>query len=166
MSNDGDSCAVSLSSRSKQEEYLSLQTLQQQILDLQQALEMAKQLEEKTLAERSSLLHQLELFTDQIQQLQKKTEALDAENRRLLQEIYSGKQSNAMLNERLAILLKRATAATDSNKVLTSRLGSLERERDTLRGLLDLERHKVQEVMKVAEATKMEAVQKEMELKR
>lgn len=149
-------------SQSKSDEYLSLQGLQRQVIDLEQTVEISKQLEEKWSIERASLLNQIELFTDQIQQLQKKCDGVEQENRRLLQEAHNWRQTNAMLNERLTILMKRATAATESNKVLTSRLGSIERERDGLRSLIDLEREKCRDLMKIAEMAKMEAVSKEM----
>ena len=41
-----------------------------------------------------------------------------------MQDTHSLKQNNAILNERINMIIKRATSATEANKMLTSRLGS------------------------------------------
>lgn len=71
-----------------------------------------------------------------------------------------------MLNERLSILMKRATAAADANKVLTTRLSSVERERDAYRSIIEMERQKTQEMTKIAEIAKIETASKELQLQR
>lgn len=153
-------------SQSKTEEFFSLQSLQKQIIDLQHHIDIHNHLEEKWSIERSSLLQQIELFTNQITQLQKKSDHFEEESRRLVNELHNWKQTNAMLNERLSIIMKRATASNDSNKVLTTRLGSVERERDGLRSLLDMERQKAQDMLKMAEMTKIESVNKDLIIQR
>ncbi len=71
-----------------------------------------------------------------------------------------------MLNERLTIVMKRATAVTEANKVLTTRVSSVERERDTLRSVIDMERQKAHDMMKIAETARIDAASKEIQLQR
>jgi hypothetical protein len=71
-----------------------------------------------------------------------------------------------MLNERLSVIMKRASAATDANKILTTRLGSLERERDALRSLINMERTKTADMLKIAEMAKLEATNKDIRIQR
>jgi uncharacterized membrane protein len=71
-----------------------------------------------------------------------------------------------MLNERLSILMKRATAASDANQVLTSRLSSVEKERDGYRSLVEMERQKTMEMTKIAEIAKIETANKELLLQK
>jgi hypothetical protein len=147
-----------------------------------------KHFEEKWAMEKSSLLSQIELFNDQIQSFQKKYEMIETDNRRMIQvrqreeeekslfdnqllifvkqDIHNFKQSNAMLNERLSILMKRATAASDANQVLTSRLSSVEKERDGYRSLVEMERQKTMEMTKIAEIAKIETANKELLLQK
>jgi hypothetical protein len=76
------------------------------------------------------------------------------------------RQSNAMLNERINMIIKRAGAATEANKLLTGRLGTVERERDAVRALVGIERQRANELGHVAEAARVEAATKELQIQR
>lgn len=71
-----------------------------------------------------------------------------------------------MLNERLSIIMKRAAASGEANKVLTSRLSTIERERDAARSVIDLERQRNSDMTKVVEAARVEAATKDIQLQR
>lgn len=71
-----------------------------------------------------------------------------------------------MLNERLSIIMKRAAASGEANKVLTSRLSTIERERDAARSVIDLERQRNADMTKVVEAARVEAATKDIQLQR
>jgi hypothetical protein len=83
-----------------------------------------------------------------------------------LQELHSLKQSNAVLNDRISSIVKRSTAANEANRVLTSRLSAAERERDSLRSLVEVERQRAADMLKVAEAARIEAVTRDIQLQR
>lgn len=67
------------------------------------------------------------------------------------QDTHSLRQSNALLNERVQLVVRRAAAASDSTKVLSSRLSSVERERDAVRALMSLERQKSSDLAQVVQ---------------
>lgn len=76
------------------------------------------------------------------------------------------KQTNSMLNERMQLLLKRINEITESNKIMSNRISSLEKERDALSRLLGIERQKVVDMSKLVENTRSQLAAKEHELKR
>ena len=76
------------------------------------------------------------------------------------------KQTNALLNERLSIIMKRAAASNEANKVLTNRLSSVERERDAVRAVVEVERQRAQDMMKVAEVARIDAATKDLHIQR
>jgi hypothetical protein len=71
-----------------------------------------------------------------------------------------------MLNERVQMVMKRATAAADANKVLSSRLASVERERDANRALVSTERQRAEEMISVAEVARAQVASREVQLQR
>lgn len=76
------------------------------------------------------------------------------------------KQNNVMLNERINMIIKRAGAATEANKLLTGRLGSVERERDAVRALVGIERQRASEMSHIAESARVDAATKELYIQR
>jgi len=76
------------------------------------------------------------------------------------------KQNNAMLNDRISVMMKRASSVTEANKVLTTRVSSIERERNSLRTLIDIERQRAADMLKVAEAARIDAATKDIQLQR
>lgn len=83
-----------------------------------------------------------------------------------MQDTQGLRQTNAMLNERISLIISRATAATDANKALQTRLTAVERERDAVRSLMGIERQRAAEMGQVAEAARSQAVAKEIQLQR
>ena len=71
-----------------------------------------------------------------------------------------------MLNERVQMVMKRASAAADANKVLSSRLASVERERDTSRALISTERQRAEEMSSVVEIARAQVASREVQLQR
>lgn len=76
------------------------------------------------------------------------------------------RQSNALLNERINMIIKRASAATEANKVLTERMASVERERDAVRALVNIERQRATDMSSIAEAARVQAATKEIHIQR
>lgn len=64
------------------------------------------------------------------------------------------------------MVMKRATAAADANKVLSSRLASVERERDANRALVSTERQRAEEMISVAEVARAQVASREVQLQR
>ncbi len=62
-----------------------------------------------------------------------------------------------MLHERVTMLLKRATAATDSTKVMATRLAAVERERDAMRSIAGIEKQKSSDLESVVELSRAQA---------
>lgn len=71
-----------------------------------------------------------------------------------------------MLNERLQMLMKRVESTNDSNKVLYSKLQSLEKERDSLSRLMGIERQRVSEMGQVVEVVRSQMADKEIQLQK
>lgn len=71
-----------------------------------------------------------------------------------------------MQNDRIAMLIKRATIATDSSKKLSSQLTAAERERDAMKALLAIERQRATEMTQVAENARAQLASKEIQLQR
>ena len=74
--------------------------------------------------------------------------------------------SNGLLNERLQHLMKRVNATGESNKILNSRLISVERERDALARLIGMERQKALDMSKVVESVRYQMADKDLELQK
>lgn len=135
-------------------------------LELQSKIQAYVNLEERWGIEKSALNNHIELMTDSVQDMQRKVESVEADNRKMVQDSHALKQSNAMLNERLTIVMKRAAASAEANKVLTSRLGSVEKERDAMRAIVEIERQRAADMMKVAEVARIDAATKDIHLQR
>jgi hypothetical protein len=71
-----------------------------------------------------------------------------------------------MLNERINMIIKRAGAATEANKMLTGRLSAVERERDAVRALVGIERQRASDLGHIAEAARVDAATKELHIQR
>lgn len=76
------------------------------------------------------------------------------------------RQSNVVLNERVQMVMKRAAAAADANKVLSSRLASVERERNATRALVSTERQRAEDMISVAEVARAQVASREVQLQR
>ncbi len=135
-------------------------------LELQSKIQAYVNIEERWGIEKSALNNHIELMTDSVQDMQRKVESIEADNRKMVQDSHALKQSNAMLNERLTIVMKRAAASAEANKVLTSRLGSVEKERDAMRAIVEIERQRAADMMKVAEVARIDAATKDIHLQR
>mmetsp|Transcript_2324 Transcript_2324/g.3663 ORF Transcript_2324/g.3663 Transcript_2324/m.3663 type:complete len:1405 (+) Transcript_2324:94-4308(+) len=153
-------------STAKQREGASSSHLQGQMAELQGALSAQSAAENRWRSEKSALLAQLDTLNDQLVRAQNTIESIEADNRRLMNDTHGLKQSNVMLNERVNMIIKRAGAATDANKLLTSRLGSVERERDAVRALVGLERQRASEMGHIAETARAQAATKELQIQR
>jgi hypothetical protein len=64
------------------------------------------------------------------------------------------RQTNAMLNERVQAVIRRAGEAAEANKLLAAKLQGAERERDAGRAAAGAERHRSAEMGRVAEAAR------------
>ena len=111
--------------------------------------------------ERISLGRQIETLNDQLIQAQRRIDAVDADNRRLMQDSHGLRQTNLMLNERVQMIIKRASAATEANRLLSSRLSSIEGERDAMRSVVSSERQKAADYEQIAQAARTEIALKE-----
>jgi mevalonate pyrophosphate decarboxylase len=83
-----------------------------------------------------------------------------------MQDTHALRQTNVMLNERVQMVIKRATSASDANKVLTSRLSSVERERDAVRALVNAERQRAEDYGTIVETARAQVAKREVELQR
>lgn len=72
------------------------------------------------------------------------------------------RQTNKVLNDRTQLLLKRISDFSESNNILTTRLSSLEREKDTIHKLLENERHKNSDLSKVIEVIRAQLAGKDV----
>ena len=135
-------------------------------LELQAKLQAYQHLEERWKVEKSALTNHIEMLNDSIQDMQRKVDAMESDNRKMISETHGMKQTNALLNERLAIIMKRAAASNEANKVLTSRLSSVERERDAIRAIVEVERQRAQDMMKIAEVARIDAATKDLHIQR
>lgn len=168
-----------------------MQQLHSQVSELKGVVNSHSEAESRFAMERAALTKQVEALNDEIVRLQRRLESVEADNRRMMQVRSSGhlslscpylfhpflpslppqdshtiRQTNAMLNERVQMVIKRATAAADANKVLSSRLASVERERDINRALMGTERQQKEEMMSVAEAARAQVASREVQLQR
>ena len=83
-----------------------------------------------------------------------------------MQESHSLRQSNGMLTERMQLVIKRAASATDANKVLSTRLSAVERERDAVRAMIGLERQKASDMSQIVEVARSQLIDKDLMLNR
>jgi chromosome segregation ATPase len=113
-----------------------------------------------------SLARQLEGANEQLVQTQRRIDAVEADNRRLMQDLYGLRQTNQMLNERVATIIKRAAAAGDANKILSSRLMNAERERDAIRALYGAEQQRAKEMEGIVQQTRTESILREIQVSR
>ncbi len=116
--------------------------------------------------ERTALVSQLDALNEQLVRAQHKIEHIESENRKVMQDSSGLKQNNVMLNERINMIIKRAGAATEANKLLTGRLGAVERERDAVRALVGIERQRASDMSHIAESARVEAATKELHIQR
>lgn len=135
-------------------------------MELQSKIQAYVNLEERWGIEKSALNNHIELMTDSVQDMKRKVDSIEADNRKMIQDAHALKQSNAMLNERLTIVMKRAAASAEANKVLTARLGSVEKERDAMRAIVEVERQRAADMMKVAEVARIDAATKDIQHQR
>lgn len=148
------------------EEVSVLQQLRQERDDLVSQIQVFHALEDRWTQERQAQVQQLDVINEKLVQYQRRVDSLEGDNRRLMQEQHGWQQNNALLNERNAVIMKRASAANEANKVLTSRLSTVEKERDALRALIEVERQRALDMTKVAEAARIEAATKDIQLQR
>jgi len=83
-----------------------------------------------------------------------------------MQDTHALRQTNTMLNERVQMVIKRATTAADANKVLSTRLSSVERERDAVRALVNAERQRAEDYGTIAETARAQVATREIEIDR
>eukprot|EP00981_Chlorochromonas_danica_P011609 scaffold4147_cov154-Ochromonas_danica.AAC.2 len=62
--------------------------------------------------------------------------------------------------------MKRAASAQESSKLLTTRLTSVERERDSVKAVLEIERQRCADLVKLVETARVEAATKDIHLQR
>ena len=62
-----------------------------------------------------------------------------------------------MLDERIQVVMKRASAAADANKILSAQLHSVQVERDAMRALVGVERNRANDQTAVAAAARASA---------
>jgi chromosome segregation ATPase len=153
-------------STEKVKEGASQQQLREQLEQARSSLSAHSQMEARWTAERLALRAQTESLNERLVRLQEKLETVESDNRRMMQDSFGLQQTNAMLNERVQLVIRRATAATDANKVLTARLSSAEREREAVRALVQIERQRATEMGAVAEEARTLAATKEVQLQR
>jgi len=135
----------------KQRASVSVQQLQGQVAELRGVANSHASVESRWAAEKGALSRQLESMNDELVRSQRRIEALEADNRRMMQDTHSLRQTNEALNERVKMVVRRATAAADANKVLSSRLASVERERDAVRALVSVERQRAEDLSSMTE---------------
>eukprot|EP01038_Epipyxis_sp_PR26KG_P014135 gene14135-18964_t len=151
---------------SKQEQSANVYQIHEQNKDLQLQIDAYVQAKNNWVNEKSSLSLQLERMNDELVREQQVMDDVRTDNRKLLQDCYSLRQTNEMLNERVNLMIKRAAAASDANKVLSSRLSAVERERDSIRALVAVERQRATEMVAIAEAARSQTATKDMQLQR
>eukprot|EP01035_Chromulina_nebulosa_P019558 gene19558-25458_t len=110
--------------------------------------------EQKLQADRLALTKQIDLLTEELAKRSRTIEAIEADNRRFLNDTHSLRQTNVMLNDRQQHLLNRVNELIDSSKVLSTRVTSLERERDALSKLLTTERQRSADMTKLVESVR------------
>jgi regulator of replication initiation timing len=145
---------------------MSLQQLHSDNAELRAQLANKASSLDREAFDRSALLTQVEALNSQLVSSAQAVEGVEADNRRLMQELYSERSQNAMLTERVAALLKRAAAASDASKVMSARLAAVERERDAMRSVATMERQKASELGAVVEISRAQAATASAQLNR
>jgi len=143
---------------------LSSQQLQSQVAELKGHLGAVSGSEARWASERISLGKQVESLNDQLIQSQRRIDSVDADNRRMMQDSHGLRQTNNYLNERVQMIIKRASAATDANKLLSARLGSLERENDAMRAVVSAERQRSTDMETVAATARGQTALRESQM--
>ena len=140
--------------------------LQDQLAEMQGA-QAAKGGEASRLqGERQTLLRQLEKVNEEAARGARRMEAMEADNRRLMQEVHGLRSTNAMLNERVQAVIKRAGEAGEANKLLSTKLQQVERERDVVRAAVAVERQRSAEMERVAETARAQSAASGAQLSR
>ena len=150
----------------KQRTGASVQNMNGQIAEMKGLINSHSVTEKRWAQERSNQLKQLEAVNDELIRTKKGVESCEADNRRLMNDTHALRQTNSMLNERVQMVIKRATSAADANKVLSSRLSSVERERDAVRALINAERQRAEDYGTIAETARAQVASRESELQR
>ena len=150
----------------KQRSGMSMQNLHEQLAELRGIVDSHNTAEKRWMTERSSMVQQLETINDEMVRSRGNLEAVEADNRRLMQDTHALKQKNAMLKERVTLVIQRATKAADNNKILASRLAAVQRERDAVRAVVVKERETADEFGMMVEQTRAELAAKDMIIQR
>lgn len=150
----------------KQKESMNAQQLHEQLSSAQASLTAFKSAERQWIAEKVAMGRQLELLNDKLVRADDRVRALEGDRRTAMQDKQGLAQNNAMLNERVALVINRATAAVESNKALSAQLGAMERERNAVRQLLQAEKQRAAEMGQIVEATRTQLATKDIQLQR
>jgi chromosome segregation ATPase len=150
----------------KEKHGVAAQQLSSQVAELKDKLDSRGVTDNRLVTEKLSIARQLESTNEQLVQLQHRLDTVEADNRRLMQDSYGLRQTNQMLNERVAAIIKRAAAAGDANKILSSRLMNAERERDAIRSLLQAEQQRANELEGVTQQVRTESILREIQASR
>ena len=148
----------------KQRTGVNVQQMHGAIAELKGMVAAHSVTEKRWAAERASQLKQLETVNDELVRTRNRVEAVEADNRRLMQDTHALRQTNTMLNERVQMVIKRATSAADANKVLSTRLSSVERERDAVRALVNAERQRAEDYGSIVETARAQIASRELEM--
>ena len=141
----------------KQKVGAAVQQLEGQNAELRGQLTSTALLEARWAAEKSALTRQAELMNEQLVRYQQKFDAVEADNRRMMQDLHQSRQTKNMLDERIQVVMKRASAAADANKILSAQLHSIQVERDAMRALVGVERNRANDQTAVAAAARATA---------
>jgi chromosome segregation ATPase len=152
--------------QTKQRAGVNMQQLQEQVGDLTGVVNAHATMEKRWAAERGTMVKQLEGANDELVRGRNRIDAVEADNRRLMQDTHALRQTNVMLKERVEMVIRRATSAADANKILSSRLSSVERERDAVRALVTAERQKSEEYGTLIESARAQVAQKDLQMAR
>jgi hypothetical protein len=150
----------------KEKAGLNIQQLKDEVNELRVTLKSQEQSQQKWHVERSSNTRQVERMNDELVRAQRALEVQAAESRRVVQESHGLQSTNSMLAERVQMVIKRATAAADANKVLSVRLAAVERERDAVRAVVAVERQRASDMERVAEGARAQTAATDVQLQR
>lgn len=150
----------------KEKHGVAAQQLSSQVAELKDKLGSRGEADNRLATEKLSIARQLESTNEQLVQSHRRLDTVEADNRRLMQDLYGLRQTNHMLNERVAAIIKRAAAAGDANKILSSRLMNAERERDAIRSLLHAEQQRANELEGMTQQVRTESILREIQASR
>jgi len=150
----------------REREVQERQGLQEELEGLRGRLEATQRREGPAAQDRLALAQQLEASSEQLAQQQRQVAALEADQRRLQQEGNGLRQLNGLLAQRVSSAVQRAASANESSALLAARLATAERERDAARALVDIERRRAGQMVHVAEAARVQAASKDIQLQR